>query len=585
MELAAQFDQALRRLRWVRVQSPRYPAPLPCSASHSRSDQCWLRACCGLGSTELGDSELDNPELKNPAQAYLNREGRAHIYRLLSAGWTLRSGWPRDWSPSIDQWLGRRLMLGHASLFSASTRMLSLVSSRMGRHGNQQPDWPRWLDGALQYAHRHHARLLIVPETTLAPTVEHFAHLADLPSTTIHWTKHTTPADWLCDLLSALATTPSGMIEQPSAGRATPDSLLISPVENVPSDAFQSLPLQDRLSLTLADNVLVLYMRPAGNLENLVARRLQDPLFPTGSVLVTLPMLLASLPSVSDSLHTAMAAPGRGSSASREAGHETASKPARKSTCNPLAVQTDWLQRGAVGWVTCRTSPTARSPLGHCRSTDRPAWQLSAPFPAHWQELEADGEWPYLVHCTRSTLGPFPEESVESFRERVWLHGDAVALHPLETLARICRERRLRATCGITRTDAPCVSFSAVPLVPLLRRRAFQVHLGRWDWEPYGLLVRQQRLIDVGAAQVIYGSQDEFLKLPAEKKPLFQPSQRKRGKSGEAAWTAEREWRVLHDVDLQSLPVGSVCAFTRTPVEAQQLAQYAPWPVLWSEPK
>lgn len=589
MELTAHFDQALRRLNWVQFPSPSDSSSLPCPSSN----ECWLRACSELSLPELGTAELRAPAKACLNRAYLSREGRAHIQRLLSRGWTLRSGWPREWSPAVDAWLGRRLFFGHASQFAANRRLISLVSSRIGRHGNLQPDWPHWLDGALRYAHRQREHLLIVPETTLASMVEHFARIADLPCTTVRWTEHTSLSDWLYDLLSALASPginafnseclPSDPLESihispplestdPSERSPQLRSIENSPQLNAHSGDLRTLPLQDRLSLALADSVLALHIRAARNLERLITQRLQDPLFPTGSVFVTLP-----------------------AASSAHAWIRCGPQP------KPTKAATDWLRRGAVGWIARQTSLAARSPLRHCRLSSPPVWlgaplslsspyapplwQLSGPLPAHWQQLQADDDWPYLVHCTRGTLGPFPEESVESFRERVWLHEDAVALHPLETLSRICLERRLRATCGITRTDGPCVSFSAVPLVPLLRRRKFQIHLGRWDWEPYGLLIRHRRLLEAGAAQVVYGSHADFLKLPTEKKPLFQPSQRKRGRSQEASWTEEREWRVLHDVDLQSLAAGSILVFTRTRTEAQQLAQYSPWPVLWTELK
>ena len=678
MELAELFDQVLRQLHWGQVHSGADSVHLPCPESNpdhacspnyestadhacrrahaSPSGQCLLRACLEPDGSAQSCSGQDCL-----GRVYLSGQGRAHIGGLVRDGWTLRSRWPRAWCPSIDRWIGRRLVLGHASLFAAHTRLISLVSSRLGRHGSLQPDWPHWLDGALRYAQRQRERLLIVPETTLAATVEHFARVADLPRTTLRCSAQSDPSEWLCSGLSSLASparTATGWESWPGEPL---ESLWLSPPLQEPEHNLQTLPLQDRLSLALADSVLALSIRAAGNLERLVAQRLQDSLFPPGSVFVTLPRCSVTLPGC-----------GATQGSSSCGAQERPSKPPR-----------DWLRQGAVGWVASQARPSARSPLSHCApvwpdappsatnhpvqppkqstavsvwpdappsatnrsvqppnhsvqppkqstavsvwpdappsatnrpvqptnhpvqppkqstaapvwpdappsATDQPVqplWQLTCPLPAHWRQLAADDAWPYLVHCTRGTVGPFPEESLESFRERVWLRGDAVALQPLETLARICRERRLRSTCGITRTATPCVSFSAVPLVPLLRRRTFQAHLGRWDWEPYGLLICLQPLIDAGAAPVIYGSQAEFLKLPTEKQPLFQPDHRKSGKSHKAAWTEEREWRVLHDVDLRSLPLDSVRVFTRTRREAEQLAQHAAWPVLWAEPE
>ncbi len=565
MDLAAQFEQALRQLAWIDEQELPSTRVLVSPASDEDPDRetCWLRWCYALGISAQGAEH-----------SYLNATGRASVQQLIEAGWSLRGRWRRAGQGAREQWLGERFYFGHAGLFADNMRLVSLVGSRMGRHGSGHPEWPRWIDAALRHVRQHHERLLIAADTTLAEIVEHFARVADVPMTAVRWTKHDRVCDWLCDKLPA-ARKATIVDPQPRAKRsialrsntsatgerqpqvASLDQLDISPARTPACELLCDAPLQDRLSIALADSVLALWLRAGGTLERLVAERLLDRRFPTGSVFVTLP----------SGRHANRT--GQGSEPKLSAEHHA-----------------DWLERGAVGWIVPQSNWPMRSPLRHCTRDElgscQPAvQQLSAPLPSAWRELPHDAEWPYLVHCTRGTLGPLPEESLASFRERVWMHGESVALQPLETLARICQEGLLRATGNITRAVQGCVSFSAVPLVPLLQRRTFRSHLGRWDWEPYGVLIRRDALMAIGAAEVIYGSEQDFRQLPVEKQPMFQPLMRSTGKQP-APWSDEREWRALRDVSLHTLPHASIIIFVRTQSEARQLSRYISWPVLWT---
>jgi hypothetical protein len=314
-----------------------------------------------------------------------------------------------------------------------------------------------------------------------------------------------------------------------------------------------NFPLQDRISIALADRVWSLSLRRGGTLEKLIEVRLIDPTFPPGSVFVTLPKATPSSKLV-----------------------------ARRSLSNKRAGDLQWLKRGAVGWLVATRAFSGSGPLRHCHANGPGSvtvQQIAAPLPQAWRSLTADDPWPYLVHCTRGRTGPLPEESEQSFRQRVWSHPHEIVWHPLETLGHICREGRLRGTASITRTAERCVSFSAVPLVPLLKCRTFRSHLGRWDWEPYGLLILREALQAIGAQEVIYGDESDYQRLDSRQRPYFQPRRRK-GMT-QQVWSEEREWRILGDVDLRLLPSNSVMVFVRTQIEAQQFARYCPWPVLW----
>ncbi len=526
-----EVDRVLRRLGWIDAHAG--SGRVPSTHQEGQSD-CWLRHW-------LRD-ESSNKRL-------LNTHGRQCVQRLVEAGWTLRGSWPRAWEESTTKWLGRRLFVGQASLFSPATQHHALLSSRIGRHGSAQPDWPRWIDATLQHIRQHRGHLLVAPGTTLAELVTQFAGSAGLPLTTARWTQQGDIESWLSGVLDSICHTIEAM-DHPSRRE-----LLLSPMLEPADDNFSNFPLQDRISIGLADRVWLLSLRTAGTLEKLIQERLSDPVFPTASVFVKLDKPPRS--SVHDQRRTSLGKPAK---------------------------DIRWLERGAVGWLVASRTFSGAGPLRHCQANVSKCamlQQIVAPFPRAWQELDPNDEWPYLVHCTRGFSGPLPTESEQSFRQRVWDRPEGVLWQPLETLSHICQESRLRGTASMTRTAERCVSFSAVPLVPLLKRRTFRSHLGRWDWEPYGLMIRRDALQAMGARDVIYGNESVYARLHSHQRPYFQPQLRKGEQQHD--WSEEREWRVLGDVDLSMLPLNSVIAFVRTLSEAQQLARYCYWPVLWCE--
>ena len=529
------LEQALRRLGWIESHAHR---EWIVAATEQASSECLFRVW--LQHQPHGESCLTG-------------RGREELQRLLSAGWTLRGTWPRTWAASIERWLGPRLYLAHTSLFADTTRFTTLISSRIGRHGSGQPNWPLWMDAALRHVRQQRCRLLIAPGTTLAEVVEQFAIAADMLHTKICWTKPQPLVNWLEAIL--------GSSELASGnGAASREKIFLSPAVEPVCAALAEFPLQDRLSIAVADQVLSLAVRDGGKLEELLRQRLQEAAFPSGSVFVTLP---ATAP--------------------------TGLRSGAVNACSTVGQA--WLSRGAVGWIVPAAATHSPRTNGRCRArgqtfdsaataAGRSLQQLASPLPDRWRHLSAEDDSPYLVHCTRATSGPLPSESEPSFRQRVWSQADPFVWQPLQTLMHICHEGRLRATANLTRTDMRCVSFSAVPLAPLLKRRTFRSHLGRWDWEPYGLLVHRDALQAVGGREVIYGDEADFSELHAAQQPFFQPHHSQR-RGEDISWAQEREWRVPGDVRLRMLPPDAVLLFVRWQWEAYQLSRHAPWPVLW----
>lgn len=254
----------------------------------------------------------------------------------------------------------------------------------------------------------------------------------------------------------------------------------------------------------------------------------------------------------------------------------------------------EWLDRGAVGWYLPEEDRRLRlydmhrelaaqcSPVQHSESFARTAvsrchlQQLAAPISAIRGGIH-DADWPLLTHCTRASCGPAVDESAFTHRQRLWFQGREDSQHPLITLERICRQKLLRGSKKLTRGGLHCVSFSAVPLGKLLSRRVYRSHLSRWDWEPYGILIDRDLLADLGAQPVIYGTDEDFDRLTSEQRAFFQ------SQGSTHDWTAEKEWRMIGDLDLGSLPKQLVHVFTATRRQALHIAARHPWSVFWIE--
>ncbi len=501
----------------------------------------------------------------------LNHSTRRQLHAMCNDGWTLRSNWPRPWSDSVPNWIGQRWYFGHASVFTQYKRFAAICCSQIGRWGHKQPSWPQMLDTALRLCCRSGKAILNVAGTTLEGPIREYCSRARLPTINLLQADRDSVVDWLQEILDAHGTGDLGGV--PNANDS--DAIWLSPVcVEGPSDDFSTFPLQDRVHVALADWIAAIDVRPGGTLDSLLQRRLADERFQIGSTFI---------------MSNGLAKQGQPSDSSRR---------------NESYLST-WLERGAVAWVIPSSAHVLTSaPSANCR--EKFAAKQS---PCHSQSLAApisscanstcnvnnqneDPNW--LTHCTRGWLGPKFGTSKERFWTEVWQAGRLVVpSSPFETLLKIIDEGCLRGSAQLYRSDKKCVSFSAVPTIELLSRRRFQSHLGRWDWEPYGIRIKRCELERLGARGVIYGTEQTYRELSDSDRLYFQPNGKRNQSSHEykvsAAryslsgndWTYELEWRLLGDLRLTQLPMDAVQVFVETRRQAFQVSRHVPWPVLW----
>jgi hypothetical protein len=520
--------KATQSLEWWTSEIDTMAASLGVALPADEHDTCWLKWTLTLEDQNAGI-------LRPPV--------RHTVMHAIQAGVTIRSRWPRTWHRAVNRWLGARFYLSNVSNFNASERFAGITCSHIGRRGCHLPDWPGLLDTALQHCHRNELRPLAARDMTLYEPLLQFSQRADLRSLEICFDHKVHFAiDWLVEKLRMLMTAVNPLHSNSHLNDFHGSKMELSPPLDQPKSGLEQYPLQDRILACLSDWLVALHARAQGTVWNLASERIRDDTFPTASVYCMIGL---------DS----------------------------KDADGKLL-----LDQGAVGWLV----PPCQTPVHQHSHTVYPN-RIQAPYvqsvcmPLSALAREPDSvHWPYLTHCTRGCLGPLPQESIEKYLDRVWTTGYITDSDPFATLIQILDEGRLRGNSKLTRTHEPSISFSAVPLDKLLARRCFQSHLGRWDWEPFGILIQRKALQEFGARPVIYGSDADFKKLSARDQPYFQ-SQGKVNKRSQQDWTAELEWRVLGDLPFHRLSSSSILLFVQTKSQAMHLSRCYPWPVLWTD--
>lgn len=479
----------------------------------------------------------------------LPKSTREWMLATVRSGLSLRLAWPRDRAEAIEEWLGPRFYFSACANFETSARYLSLVCSQIGRQGNKLPNWPALVDAALQASHRYHERPLILAATSLSEVTSQFAQRADLRSLLVQVDDNMMLENWFDVLFERLKSAHQDQTLHELAAEYSSLLLLSPPLAD--AEGFTCYPVQDRAAMALADRVFAVHVRKGGTIAGLLTRRLADPRFATGSVFV-------------------------------------ASTLRHSNSLSERQLKLDeWLERGAVGWLLPEPDVRLSNTFAGCsKQSESPFVQsLTAPYIAPYTAIRSDvsideNEWPFLSHCTRANAGPLPGESMEHYWDRAWTQGSIPVGHSILTLHQILQDQRIKGNSSLTRSQLPCVSFSEVPLHELLSRRQFRSHLGRWDWEPYGIMIRREVLERLGARPVIYGEEADYKQLADHDKPYFQPRGKKSTRNNQD-WTIEREWRVLGDLVFAELPRDSILVFVATRAEAQQFARRFPWAVVW----
>jgi hypothetical protein len=252
------------------------------------------------------------------------------------------------------------------------------------------------------------------------------------------------------------------------------------------------------------------------------------------------------------------------------------------------------IQAGAIGWylsvsqtapvpTTAMNSQSSHAQSSHAQSSNTQSSNTQSSAKKLLLGLSMDAEnlglGPWLVHSTRAVHGPWPGETIRQYQDSVLLSSETDInvdhRQAIDTLTRIIRSRKLIASAVASSHRHRVVCFSACPLFDLIQRRMYRSHLGRWDYEPYGFMIRKSSAIAAGARPVIYGEKTLLHRLPDAHQYRFHPL----GKTYD--WRQEREWRFDRSVDLSQFDNDDIRVFCLDNPSHRELLKSMPWKVIW----
>ena len=455
-------------------------------------------------------------------------------------------------SPACSRrWLGDRwFVFSHPP---GNNSRVSIVSSRLSQRLDLEHWWFALLRTAVLQTDPAHALLPVIPGTAAAECLTRACQIFHRTPLHIQLPEHTSlPDRFPRDPAAAQAwlDLTQQSLHQPNTPSSHPPQLLVSPVlPGAPPDGWQdfrqAIPLADRLLFALGTRIIVLRCRSGGHISQLIHHHLHD------SPRATVPVMVAA--------------------------DEDSQFP-------------DVLTQRCTGWIPWLCLPSTRTPCSDTAdhlSADTPSDPPSVPvssnpttpqsFPGHCtadNPLTTPQNW--LCHWTRAALGPWPGETRDQFLDQCLLASPSRDRSALATLLRILRESRLRASADAIRGGHAVTAFTQVPLSQFRSRRIFRSHRRRYDFEPWGLAVRQSTLAALGARPVIYGTEELWQNLQPADQPFFQ----KISADSTINAPAEREWRLPHDLLLNHIPTKDLVIFTDSPADADAVSHCGPWQVL-----
>ena len=459
--------------------------------------------------------------------------------------------WPRAWGPSLIHVIGDREFACSVRL-DLEQPLIAIVSSLVPSHQENTAAWNQTVESMLHAIERDQGMLLVAPQAAIGERILHVAKRLKIRYLRLQvcesWSEFETASNKLSSH-GQRSFQVRGMRRQKERVSAPEDGDRFDPVlyvspPSLPSSSLEStipkaspmIPVVDLLLTRLADKVFSLFLRPGGRTTSAIQGRLLCEDYQVGTTICALGDWLP------------------------KQGHKVAHQ---------------LLDQGAVGWWSSTNQVSQEFRWLRYLKSRAPATLVPIMGLERWWSQQTEACC-WLSHCTRSRIGPWPDQTSMQYADEMMLEPLPHA-GPWLTLARILQQRRLRATSWLRKGQIATLSFSARPLPELLAARTYRPHLGRWDWEPYGVSIRRACAERLLARPVLYGTRDDYLQLQDQDKPYFQVV---RGERSQIDWQIEQEWRLLGDLRLHEVPADEGVVFVPTLTEARMLARLSPFVVV-----
>ncbi len=192
-------------------------------------------------------------------------------------------------------------------------------------------------------------------------------------------------------------------------------------------------------------------------------------------------------------------------------------------------------------------------PVNHAYITSFPSGLPLSDYSARTiSEKSQSIKWSnYLVHFTRGVFGPWPGERRSDYYDSLLERRESGnPRDEVATLSYILDSGLLRGGTRLFREKRAATSFTAVNPAEFALRANYHPGLHRRSFEPFGVALPKDLLVSLGVRPVIYGRQEDYLGLPETDRPFFQALG---SKSAPHDWSKEAEWRLIGDLDLNSV--------------------------------
>ena len=442
---------------------------------------------------------------------------------------------PIAWSDALPALLGSlSFRLDFQGRNPVPREWLGIVSSHSSKHGYASQDWQESLMSALRLAHTQGWGVLCAHKAPYSEVVIHTCKRFCVPFRVIR---------------VANSSEPNQHSEQYSSSEDHPSDCGILWIACAGENANDKKLIHDTASVFLANQLFVIELREGGKIAQLLDKRLSCQDIPPGSTYLSL--------------------------ATTHAPKSRQSEPK------------DWLDRGAIGWLNTRNSDLRDQRFVSDSPGFEPRTSVQSPYydgthqPIFPIRLLGAPASKYLVHCTRSRRGPWPDQSISQFHDDLMHNPWNAQPTVLETLQRILKQQRLIATNNFRRGSTVTLCFSSNEITELLSMRRFQSHLARWDWEPYGIMIDRDWLERNGARQVSY-IDPETAKQSSDDELAF--CQVLSAESNSTDWRKEQEWRIAGDIRLNQVPFSKAIVFVPTIAEAKTIQPLSRWPIVVTSP-
>jgi len=210
--------------------------------------------------------------------------------------------------------------------------------------------------------------------------------------------------------------------------------------------------------------------------------------------------------------------------------------------------------------ISRKVSDEFRIPWGGSRlKSHRPSYDLGGqsfnPFPP--------GDW--LIHWTRAAQGPWPGEKAWEFYRDLIDHPERYVRSARDTLMRMLLEGIIRGSSWKIPGGERSVSFTSLPPKAAVALMRWRKRFVRYSFEPYGIAIRRDVLVNLGARPIRYAQRGNALR----DEGLFVQSP---GEKGD--WTREQEWRIRGDMALDDLKASDFIVVVPEARDAEDLAGY-----------